>query len=285
MHALVFHNHQILPLKEVRLSPGQAGLFNGWGVFTTMRVYRGRPFAFDRHWKRLSTDAKRINLPLALASEFVYGHLLELIRVNQVQEGCARIYFIFNKVGLWCSDEPFPDIDFLIYTTDLPERVGPVRLAVGPHLRHAESPLEGTKVTSWLANVWSLDQAYRRGFDEVILLNDSGQVAECTAANVFCARGEVVRTPPLSAGCLPGVTRQVLLEMGRAAGIEIQEAPLTIQDFYEAEEAFITSTTREVQAVGEIENHRFSAAPGPVTQCLARGFADYVAQSLEFKKP
>ncbi len=285
MHALVFHNHQILPLKEVRLSPGQAGLFNGWGVFTTMRVYRGRPFAFDRHWKRLSTDAKRINLPLELASEFVYRHLLELIRVNQVQEGCARIYFIFNKVGLWCSDEPFPDIDLLIYTTDLPERVGPVRLAVGPHLRHAESPLEGTKVTSWLANVWSLDQAHRRGFDEVILLNDSGQVAECTAANVFCARGEVVRTPPLSAGCLPGVTRQVLLETGRAAGIEIQEAPLTIQDFYEAEEAFITSTTREVQAVSEIENHRFPAAPGPVTQCLARGFADYVAQSLEFKKP
>jgi branched-chain amino acid aminotransferase len=281
VHRLVFHNGQVVPLGEVRLSPGQAGLFNGWGIFTTLRLYAGRPFAFDRHWKRLLTDARRINLPLEASSEWVHRRLLGLAEANQVREGCARVYFIYNKVGIWSSDEDFPEVDLLMYTTDLPERTGPVRLSVRPHLRHADSPLEGAKVTSWLRNVWSLEEAHRSGFEDVILLNDAGQVAECTAANVFCACGKGVRTPPLSTGCLPGVTRQVLLETGRATGYEIQEAPLTMEDVYAAEEVFITSTTREVQAVSQIEDHRFRPAPGPITERLAGSFRDYVAQSLK----
>jgi branched-chain amino acid aminotransferase len=285
VHALVFHNHQIVPLKDLRLSPGQAGLFNGWGIFTTLRIYGGRPFAFDRHWKRLANDARRLDLPLETASDSVYGHLMELLRANQVQDGCARIYFIYNRVGIWSSDESFPDVDLIIYSTDLPSRVGPVRLGVRPHLRHPASPLEGTKVTSWLTNVWSLHQAQRAGFDEVILLNDAGQVAECTAANVFRVRGEVAETPPLSSGCLPGITRQVLLEMGRRTGFEIVEKSLTVEELDEADEVFITSTTREVQPVSQIERHQFPQAPGPVTQRLARCFADYVVQSLEVNKP
>jgi len=245
-----------------------------------MRIYRGRPFAFERHWKRLSTDAKRINLPLEPASEFVHRHLLELIQANQIKEGCARVYFIYNRVGFWCSDEAFPDVDLLIYTTDLPVRVGPVRLAVRPHLRHSTCPLTGTKVTSWLTNAWSLDQVQRRGFDEVILLNELDEVAECTAANVFCVRGGVVETPPLSAGCLPGVTRDVLFEIGRQIGLAIKETHLTVENLYGAEEVYITSTTREVQAVSQIEDHQIARAPGPITKRLARAFSDYVVQSL-----
>jgi branched-chain amino acid aminotransferase len=127
-----------------------------------------------------------------------------------------------------------------------------------------------------LTNVWSLDQAQRNGFDEVILLNDSGEVTECTAANVFCVRGGVTATPPLSAGCLPGVTRDVLLEIGRQTGLAIKETRLTVEDLYGAEEVFITSTTREVQAVSQIEDHRFPGTPGPITKRLARAFSDYV---------
>ncbi len=104
----------LLPLKGVRLSPSQAGLFSGWGVFTTLRIYGGHPFAFERHWKRLSADAKRINLPLRYASEAVHRDLLELIAANAIQEGCARVYFIYNRVGFWSSDDPFADVDLLI---------------------------------------------------------------------------------------------------------------------------------------------------------------------------
>ncbi len=159
--------------------------------------------------------------------------------------------------------------------------MGPVRLAVQPHARHAESPLEGAKVTSWLTNVWCLNQAQRRGFDEVILLNDSGQVAECTAANLFCVRGGVAQTPPLAAGCLPGVTREVLLKIGQANGVAIVENSLTVEDVYAAEEVFITSTTREVQTVRHFEAHPVPQAPGLVALRLARAFSHYRLQSLE----
>jgi branched-chain amino acid aminotransferase len=284
LHKHVCHNGCIATLEEARFSPAQAGLLNGWGVFTTLRIYDGRPFAFDRHWKRLTADAERIKLPLECHPETAFDDLARLIQTNQVQEGCARIYFIYNQTGLWVSDEPMPKVDLLIYTADLPQRKGAARLAVAEHGRYAASPLAGVKVTSWLQNVWALDQSLRRGFDEVILLNERGEVAECTAANIFCVRGDGVETPPLDSGCLPGVTRSVLLEIAAGAGVRLREAPLRLSDVLAAPEVFITSTTREVQPVSQIETHGITPERGPLTERLAEAFSRYVAQSVASSK-
>lgn len=267
-------------MEEVRLSPGQAGLLNGWALFTTLRIYDGRPFAFERHWKRLATDADRINLPLADQPEATLQQLAELIQTNQVRQGCARIYFIYNKIGYWVSDEPMPDVDSLICTADLLERKGSARLTVQEHGRHAAHPLSGVKVTSWLQNVWALDQTARRGFDEVILLNEQGEVAECTAANIFAVRGEEVTTPPLSSGCLAGVTRGALLEIANKLGVRVRETAMSLQDFLAADEVFLTSTTREVQPVSHIEAQPIPYVCGPITRRLAEAFSRYVAESL-----
>jgi len=267
-------------MEEVRLSPGQAGLLNGWGVFTTLRIYRGRPFAFDRHWKRLTTDANRLRIPVELKAETVFERLTRMLEANHVADGCARIYLIYNRVGYWVSDEPMPDVDLIMYTADLLRRKGPVRLAMQAHDRDATNLLAGVKVTSWLQNVWMLDQILQRGFDEVILLNERNEVAECTAANIFCVRSGEVVTPPLSSGCLPGVTRSILLETGQGTGLRISEVPLSIQDLFDANEVFITSTTREVQPVSQIEERQIAQVDGPVTQRLAKAFSNYVAQSL-----
>ena len=280
LHKLVYHNNQLVPMEDVRLSPGQAGLLNGWGVFTTIRIYDSRPFAFDRHWKRLMADANRLNIPVPWQTETVLEHLGKLTAANQVKEGCARIYFVYNKSGYWASDESVPEVDLILYTADLPKRKGPVRLALQPYGRYASSPLAGVKVTSWLQNVWMLDQALRRGFDEVILLNERNEVAECTAANVYCVRNGEVATPPLSSGCLPGVTRSTLLEIGEKVGVVIKEAAFGKEELLGADEVFITSTTREVQPVSEIEDQKIKQVNGPVTQRLAEAFSQYVAQSF-----
>ncbi len=280
LHKFVCHNGRIAPLEDVRLSPGQAGLLNGWGVFTTMRIYDGHPFAFNRHWKRLTTDAFRINLPLEFKAETTKQQLFDLIEANQVNQGCARIYFIYNTIGYWVSNEPMPSVDSITYTADLLERKGTARLAVQEHGRHAASPLAGVKVTSWLENVWSLDQTLRRGFDEVILLNERGEVAECTAANIFRVRGEEVATPPLSSGCLAGVTREALLEIAGKLGVRIKETPIKLEDLFAADEVFITSTTREVQPVSQIETQQIHEIRGPITRRLAEAFSRYVAESL-----
>jgi branched-chain amino acid aminotransferase len=280
IHRFVYHNDRLEPIEQIRLSPGQAGLLNGWGLFTTVRIVDGEAFAFERHWRRLEKDAERTRLPLPFQAARVRVQLGELLRANKVREGTARIYIIYNRTGFWTSDEKMPEVDLMLYSAGLPPYREPVRLGLRPHGRHAGSPLAGVKTTAWLNNVWHLQEAQRAGFDEVVLLNERGEVAECTAANIFLVRGGRVVTPPLNSGCLEGVTRAVLLEIAPAAGVPVDEKTLTPEDLYNAEEVFISSTNRNLLGVGTIENHQFANAPGPVTRALEKVFAEYVSEYI-----
>lgn len=280
IHRFVYHNDRLVPIEQDRLSPGQAGLLNGWGLFTTLRIVEGEAFAFERHWRRLEKDAERTHLPLSFQPARVRVQLGELLRANQVREGTARIYLIFNQTGFWTSNEKMPEVDLILYSAGVPPYREPVRLGLRPHGRHAASPLAGVKTTAWLNNVWHLLEAQKAGFDEVVLLNERGEVAECTAANIFLVRGGRVVTPPLASGCLEGVTRAVLLEIAPAAGVPVDERTLTPDDLYAAEEVFISSTNRNLLGVGAIEKHEFPGAPGPVTRALEKVFAGYVAEYI-----
>ncbi len=284
IHRHVFHNDQLLPIEKVRLSPGQAGLLNGWGIFTTVRIVQGEAFAYERHWRRLEKDAGILRLPMPYPAAKVRVHLQEVIRANQVTDGCARIYFIYNQIGFWRSDESVPPVDLIIYTAPLPAYREPVRLALREHGRHAGSPLAGTKITSWLPNVWAVSEAQREGYDEVVLLNERGEVAECTAANIFCVRGRRVLTPPLNSGCLEGITRGILMEIAPEANVSVIEQALRPEDLSTADEVFISSTNRNLLAVGEIAGHPIAQAPGPVTQRLNQAFdafiADYISRRV-----
>jgi branched-chain amino acid aminotransferase len=281
IHRFVFHNDRLLPVTEVRLSPGQAGLLNGWGLFTTVRIYEGIPFAFERHWKRLQRDAERTHCPFPFEENVVRAQLAEVLRANQVREGAARVYVIYNQVGFWRSDENFPCVDLLLCSADLPAYREPARLGLREHGRHAASPLAGVKVISWLDNVWNYYEAQQAGFDEVVLLNERGEVAECTAANIFCVKDGWVATPPVAAGCLQGITRSVLLEIGAGAGAPVEERLLRTEDLYAADEIFISSTNRNLLGVGEVKGRKIAAAPGTVTLKLEKAFGEYVRQYLE----
>jgi len=281
IHRYVFHNERLATIEDVRLSPGQAGLISGWGIFTTLRVFEGIPFAFERHWKRLERDANRTRIPFPFSAERVREQLGEVLRANHVKEGCARIYAIYNQAGFWRSGEEFPPADLIIYSSDLPAYSHHARLGVREQGRHAASPLAGVKVTSWLTNVWSLQEAQGEGFDEVVMLNERGEVAECTAANIFCVKDGRVATPPLNSGCLEGVTRGVLLEVGAGAGVPVEEKKLLPQDLYEADEVFISSTNRNLLPVSEIAGRKIGDGNTPVVERLEKVFEDYVRKYLD----
>jgi len=282
IHRYVYHNDRLVPIEQARLSPGQGGLLSGWGLFTTMRIFQGEAFAYERHWRRLEKDSGRTRLPFPFDPAQVRRQLSEVLKANQVTEGTARIYMIYNRVGAWQSDEAMPLVDLILCTAGLPAHPEPARLAIGAHGRHAASPLAGVKVTSWLNNVWHLAEAQKAGWSEVVLLNERGEVAECTTANIFRVKNGTVATPPLSSGCLEGVTRSVLLEIGPASGVPIIEQTLTPEDLYTADEVFITSTNRSLLEVSEISGHKYALAPGPIAQKLEQAFAaamrDYVAR-------
>ena len=283
IHHFVFHNDRVLPVESVRLSPGQAGLLNGWGLFTTIRIHDGIPFAFERHWSRLERDAERTRCPFPFVAETVRDQLAMLLQANTVREGAARIYAIYNQVGFWRSAENFPRVDLLLCSADLPSYREPSRLGLREFGRYAASPLAGVKVLSWLDNVWNYYEAQQAGFDEVVLLNERGEVAECTAANIFCVRGGRVATPPLNSGCLSGITRSVLLEIGASVGVEVKEAVLRPDDLYAADEVFISSTNRSMLGVSEINGRQIASAPGPVTLKMENAFGEYVKRYIAGK--
>jgi len=283
IHPNVFHNDALLPIEKARLSPGQTGLICGWGIFTTLRISRGEAFAYERHWRRLEKDATITRLPMPYTAAKVRVHLHEVIRANKVTEGCARIYLVYNSVGFWQSDEKYPQVDLIIYTAGLPEHRETVRLAVREHGRHAASPLAGVKTISWLNNVWAVGEAVKEGFDEVVMLNERGEVTECTSANIFVVRGEKVLTPPLNSGCLEGVTRGILMEIAPEAGVSVLEQALRPEDLHSADEVFISSTNRNLISAAEIAGTKIPA-PGPVCERLNELFdayvADYVSRRL-----
>jgi len=277
IHANVFHNETLLPIEKVRLSPGQAGLICGWGIFTTLRISRGEAFAYERHWRRLEKDAAITRLPMPYTAAKVRVHLHEVIRANQVIEGCARVYLVYNTAGFWQSDEKHPQVDLIIYSAGLPEHREIVRLALREHGRHAASPLSGVKSISWLNNVWAVAEAVKDGFDEVVMLNERGEVAECTSANIFAVKSGKILTPPLNSGCLEGVTRGILMEIAPEAGVSVVEQALRPEDLYSADEVFISSTNRNLISAGEIAGHNIPA-PGPVCDRLNDLFDAYVSE-------
>ena len=284
IHRYVFHNDELKPVEKVRLSPGQAGLICGWGIFTTMRISRGEAFAYERHWRRLEKDAGITHIPMPYTASKVRVHLHEVIRANKVPDGCARIYLIYNNVGFWQSDEERPQTDLIIYSAPLPEYREPIRLGLQEHGRHAASPLAGVKSTSWLPNVWAVGEAQREGLDEVVLLNERGEIAECTAANIFAVKNGKVYTPPLNSGCLEGVTRGILFEIAPEAGVAVIEQTLRPEDLYCCRRGF--HLIHEPQLAWRGRNRRTCdrEGSGPVTRQLDELFdthvADYVTRRL-----
>jgi branched-subunit amino acid aminotransferase/4-amino-4-deoxychorismate lyase len=281
MHRFLLHNDQTLNTADSIVSPGQVGLLNGWGVFSTLRVYDGVLFAWDRHWKRMKHDAQRMRVPFPAEPQWLEDRLLRLVEANDAWNSTLRVVIVRNRGGMWegpaAAARPF---DLIAFTAEVNQWAPAMRLGVVPHARHAASEFSGAKILSWSENLTRYERAHERGFDEVVLLNERGEVAECTSANIFAVQGDRVYTPPLASGCLPGVTRAVLLEEVQVRGLTIQEKVLRPEDLEASDEVFLTSTTREVLPVLSIEGLKIAQGRA-VAERLQAAFkenaASYVA--------
>jgi branched-chain amino acid aminotransferase len=253
MHRFVLHNDRILDAHEKSLSAGQTGLLNGWGVFSTLRVADGVLFAFERHWERMQRDAAKVHVPFPQDPAQVKSQLLRLVEANSAWNATLRVVVVRNRGGMFEGPDQERDFDLLAFTKDMNPWGSSVRLAVKPHGRYAQNEFSGCKILSWSHNLTWYEEALQRGFDEVVLLNERGEVSECTSANIFAALGSQVSTPPLDSGCLPGVTRELLLDVVRVPGISVVERALAPADLERADQVFITSTTRDLLPAVAIE--------------------------------
>ena len=284
LHRFVLHNDNIRDAPGPMLSPGQVGLLSGWGVFSTLRVTEGVLFAFERHWARIMRDAAALHVPLPEDPERVRHKLLELVEANQAYDATLRLVIVRNGGGMWEGPSTGRPSDLIALTSGTKEWGEGVKLAYARNARHAACPFAGAKILSWAMNLTWLESAESRGFDEVILLNERGEVAECASANIFIASGNQVWTPPLSSGCLPGITREVLLGEIRAPGIKISEKLLMPADLEFADEVFITSSTRDLLPVYQIEEKKVGRSER-ARVALARAFSEFVARYVAEHKP
>jgi len=281
MHANILYNDRIHPAGEKTLTPGQIGLLSGWGIFTTLRIYDGIPFAFERHWKRLVRDAGLLHIELPADPDAVRSNLLRLIEANNATQATMRVCIVRSQGGFWAGPGSGNASDLIALTSDVQGWEPPVALDVAEHGRHAAAPFAGTKSLSWAWNLTLAETAHDSGFAEVILLNERGEVAECTSANIFAAKDGVTYTPPLSSGTLPGVTRAVMLD---ELDLPVKEKVLLVDDLISADEVFITSTTRELMQVNRIQDREIapsSRTDWPVMDRLQRALTAYIRNYTE----
>lgn len=279
MHRLVLHNDDIVDARDRSTSPGQVGLLNGWGVFSTIRVSDGALFAFRRHWERMKQDARRMHVPFPEDPEWMRSRLLQLVAANQAHNATLRVAVVRNRGGLFEAPDLKRDFDLIGFTADLVQWPDAVRLGLKPQARHAACEFAGAKILSWAQNLTWYEEAHDRGFDEYVLLNERGEVCECTSANIFAAYGNEVRTPPLASGCLAGVTRAILLEQIRIPEFTIVERTLTPDDLERADQVMVTSTTRDVLPVAHIEGLKIKTKSA-VAGRLQDAFGEYRRRDL-----
>jgi branched-chain amino acid aminotransferase len=282
LHRFVLHNDDIRDASEPIFAAGQVGTLTGWGVFTTFRVRRGVLFAFERHWARMKRDAELLRVPFPTDAEWLRKRLLRLIAANECPDATMRVCIVKNAGTVFTGPGTDRDFDLLAMTTTLADWGQSMRLCVVPDGRFAASPYSRTKVLSWAFNLNWYQAAHERGFDEVVLLNERQEIAECTSANIFAVSGDHVYTPPLEAGCLPGITREILLTDLPVSGVQISEKSLTLSDLVNADEVFVTSSTRDVLPVSEIEGIQLNSR-GEVTARLRKAFQTYIEEYANSK--
>ena len=287
LRGAVYVNGIIKAAAEAVVPVYDHGFLYGEGVYETLRTYHRVPFLYDRHMGRLRASAERIRLPVPFTDTDMAGWIDRTVAAaGEMQEAYIRILFTRGVGELNYDPRSTPDPTVVIIVKPLeepPPRIFTegINICLVPILRnHPGSVNPLIKANNLLNNALAMQEANRRGGEEGLMCNYRGELSECSQANFFMVRGGVVLTPKSEAGLLEGITRAFLFEVGKDAGIEVREAILTPADLDTADEAFITSTTRELSPVTKIDGRPVGTGrPGPVTNALLRGYRERTIRS------
>jgi branched-chain amino acid aminotransferase len=281
MAATVNVNGRISSERDAAISVFDHGFLYGEGIYETLRTYNGRPFLYDRHMRRLRRSAEMIVLPLPFTDEELAARIRDTTAAAQLGGAEAYIRVLVTRgIGELTYDPkatPAPSIVVIIKpNVDPPAEVFEkgVKVCLSPIVRnHPQSVNPMIKSNNLLNNALAMQEALRRGGTEAVMRNYRGELTECTQSNLFIVRNGVALTPPIEAGLLPGITREFIFEVGKAVGVRVRDEVLHDADLLSADECFLTSTTKEVVPIVQVDDHTIGAGrPGPVTATLLEGF-------------
>ena len=288
MAATVNVNGRISGERDATISIFDHGFLYGEGVYETLRTYNGQPFLYDRHMRRLRRSADMIVLDVPFTDERLAEQINETVAAANLGSSEAYIRVLLTRgIGELTYDPkatPNPSVVIIIKPhVDPPAEAFEkgVKVCLSPFLRnHPGSVNPMIKSNNLLNNALAMQEAMRRGGTESIMRNYRGELTECTQSNFFIVKNGVALTPPLDAGLLPGITREFVFEIGRDIGVNVREQVLRDDDLFSADECFLTSTTKELVPIVQVDDRRIGpGTPGPVTTQLlerfrARAWAD-----------
>jgi len=275
-------NGEIAPADQARISVLDNGFTFGDGVYETLRTYGGRPFHLDRHLERLRASARMLDFAIPAADDALAADLDRLLKraANPesyiriiVSRGVGEISYRFDRIKgptivmAARAYEPFAETQ---YRDGIPVIIASIR-------RNSPQALDpAMKSCNLINNILAVREAQASKAAEPLMLNERGDVAEGASANVFIVSGGALVTPPLDAGILPGVTRALVLELARTLEVEAREQPVPVRTLFAADEAFITSTLKEVMPIATVDGRPIgSGRPGPVTMRILDAYRRY----------
>lgn len=279
MEQIVCLNSALLHRSQAKISPFDLGFLYGYGLFETMRAYSGRIFRLEKHLERLSQSAKLLGLPLNAFN--LKKACYDTLRANKLKEARIRLTVSMGE-GEATPDLPkHPKPTVLVTATShTPPSAETYRngykALVSALRQNSQSPLSHLKSANYLNNVLAQREAKAAGADEAILLNEQGFLCEGSTSNIFLVSKSELITPDEESGCLPGITRQVVMELAQGLGISLVEREVRLEELLYADEAFLTNSIMELLPLAEVNDQRIGR--GKVTQRLMQAYKETVVR-------
>jgi len=292
----IWMDGKLLPWKDATVHVLTHTLHYGLGVFEGIRCYKGKAgtavFRLREHVERLFLSAKIVQMEIPFSRGEVEAAILETIRANGLEEGYIRplAYIGYGEMGLYAQKAPINlSIAVWPWGTYLGEEglKRGIRVSVSSFSRHhVNISLTRAKVTGYYVNSQlAKREAKEAGFDEALLLDTDGFVAEGPGENIFIVKKGVLKTTPMASSILEGITRETVMQLARERKIEVVEARFTRDDLYIADEAFFTGTAAEVTPIREVDGRRIgNGGRGPVTETLQKAFFEVVRNEVDDHK-
>ena len=276
MNELVYVNGSLVLRTDARISPLDYGFLYGFGLFETMRSYNGNVFRLERHLDRLVRSAKELGI--TVETEVLGGAVKDTIRANGLDNARIRLTVSGGEGGMSpditsCKEptvvvtatkyQPFPDD---VYRKGFRAIVSSIR-------RSTNSPVSGIKSLNYLECLLARQEARAVSANEALFINDRGLLAEASMSNVFLVSEGSLKTPVQGSGLLPGVTREVVMELAAGLGINVEECDVLLEDVFQAQEAFLTNSIMEIMPLTEVDGRAVGdGRPGPVTLRLMAAY-------------
>jgi branched-chain amino acid aminotransferase group I len=276
MSKIVYLNGCLMPLRQASISVLDYGFLYGFGLFETMRAYEGQVFRLDSHLNRLVRSAEVLGLSIGVTD--LKDAVMATLQANQLSDARIRITVSIGEGSMVPDPSTCQQPTVLILVGDYhpyPEQIYQkgFRAVVSSIRRNSQSPLSRLKSANYLENMLAKQEARAAGVDEALCLNEKGLLAEASMSNIFLVNDGILRTPTEDSGILPGITREVVLELASQLGISTFEQDIRLDELSQTQEAFLTNSLIEIMPLTEIDGKPVgSGRPGPVTQRL---MADY----------